>query len=575
MCILCGCSIEESTTTISVNLIESEGCTVLNNGKNITSGDDVVFELAIEDGYAFSSIDYDGEYYFENHGTRNFLRICNVRYPLRTKVNLTNNFCTITYHSNDSANISQSITYDKTYHIRPNTSIGSDLFTRDGYTLYGWNTSPDGSGISVGLGSRINVSDEGLELYAQWAKWDDAENFTWSYHNNGIVINDYIGTSDTIVIPATISGYSVTAIAQGAFTDCIATSFILPNTLYEIESGAFQNCAFSELTLFDNLEVFGDDSFLSCTNFKTLHINAVENPYGYDTRRESCFADKIDLLIAAQNQKKIVFYGGCSMWYNLDGQMVYDALGNDFNIINLGLNGTINSAVQMQIITSFLESGDVFFHTPELSSSHQLLIQTAMEEHDEMLWSGLEYNYDLVSLVDLSSVPNLLDSFQFWLSQKECTSSYNDVYRDSNGRLYLDNFGCIPFTYSTPSSELLDEVYLNPSYINEDAMTRLADYYNTILKKNVKVYISYACVNVDALTLEERDNVELMDKLFSDCIEKMDGPILISSLSDYLYHNTDFYDTNYHLLTEQTKTNTSLWLRDLLLQMSLDGLISK
>ena len=50
-------------------------------------------------------------------------------------------------------------------HFRLNTPIGTDLFARDGYTLIGWNTRPDGSGESVGLGSRIAWED-GLTLYA-------------------------------------------------------------------------------------------------------------------------------------------------------------------------------------------------------------------------------------------------------------------------------------------------------------------------------------------------------------------------------------------------------------------------
>ena len=51
----------------------------------------------------------------------------------------------------------------------------------------------------------------------------------------------------------------------------------------------------------------------------------------------------------------------------------------------------------------------------------------------------------------------------------------------------------------------------------------------------------------------------------------MDGPVLISRLEDYLYHNEDFYDTNYHLLSQRAEQNTALWLRDLLAQLEADG----
>ena len=40
-------------------------------------------------------------------------------------------------------------------HDRENTLQGVSYFSREGYLLAGWNTAPDGSGIHIGLGSRI------------------------------------------------------------------------------------------------------------------------------------------------------------------------------------------------------------------------------------------------------------------------------------------------------------------------------------------------------------------------------------------------------------------------------------
>ena len=47
---------------------------------------------------------------------------------------------------------------------------------------------------------------------------------------------------------------------------------------------------------------------------------------------------------------------------------------------------------------------------------------------------------------------------------------------------------------------------------------------------------------------------------------------VISRLEDFLYVSTDFYDTNYHLLSKQAKANTALWLEDIREQMVKDGL---
>mgnify|MGYP006922394569 CR=1 FL=1 len=103
----------------------------------------------------------------------------------------------------------------------------------------------------------------------------------------------------------------------------------------------------------------------------------MEAPFGYAWRKESCYADKMDLLILTQGQRQVKSSAalhrahwayrvtppagtltrlprptasGCSMWYNLDGLQAQQALGDGYRVVNLGLNGTVNSPVQMQIL---------------------------------------------------------------------------------------------------------------------------------------------------------------------------------------------------------------------------------
>lgn len=571
---LCGCTEQApSASLITVSLAETPGCTVLQNGLRIESGSDAVFEVAIDQNYVFSSVDYSGEYTCETKNGRTYIRLHDVRYPTLATVRLTCFFCSITYQPNGGEGKAQTVTYDKALHIRPNTSIGTDMFSREGHTLVSWNTKADGSGTSVGLGSRVSVpGGEDLTLYAQWAKWSPERDFEWSFSDSGVTITRYRGSAAAVVIPARIGGIAVTAVGSGAFSGSTAQTVILPQTVQTLQDGAFSGSGLRELTLFDNIVQFGDAAFADCPQFSTLHINAIEAPYGYDYRRESCLADKVDILIEARGQKKLVFYGGCSMWYNLDGRLAQKTVGEAYRVINLGLNGTISSAAQMQILTEFLEEGDIFLHTPELSSQAQLLQRTEMIDHDRKLWSGLEYNYDLVSLLDLRTLPEFFDIFHYWLSNKECTSSYTDVYRDSLGNFYVDPFGCASFPRQDTEEELDDPVTLDPKSITAGAMDRLEAYYEKIREKGAVVYVSYACVNMDAVPEDQRGNVSLMDGLFRDAIGAMEDVTLISRLSDYLYHNNDFYDTNYHLLTDPARRNTILWLRDLREQMTQDGL---
>ena len=571
--LLCGCAEQPETPSyITVSLALPEGCGVLENGLRITSGQDAVFELVVEEGYEFSRVDYDGEYTTEyKHGVL-YLRLLSVRYSTMAPVTLTSRFCSITYEPNGGEGAAETVTYDRSNHLRPNTSIGIDLFDRKGFTLIGWNTAPDGSGISVGLGSRVSVPDGKLTLYAQWSPWTPASQFDWENTDEGVRIVGYHGTEETVTVPGRLNDEKVTVISSGAFLGNTASHISLPPTVKQLEAGAFTRSQLEELTFFDTLETFGDDTFVECDRLTTVHINAAEAPWGYDYRRESCLADKVDILIEARGRQKMVFYGGCSMWYNLDGTMAAAVFGEEYQIINLGLNGVMNSSAQMQILTTFLEPGDIFFHTPEISSQPQLMQRTQMINHDRKLWCGMEYNYDLVGLLDIRTLPEFFDILYYWLSTKEQTSGYTDVYRDYLGNSYVDEFGCASFFRDKPAEKLDDTVYLDPEFLDPTGLARLEEHYRAIQDRGVKIYVGHACVNMEALPEDQRDRVELMDGLFRERFSAMEGITVVGQLSDYLYRNSDFYDTNYHLLTEAAQRNTWFWLRDLTEQMAADGL---
>ena len=113
---------------------------------------------------------------------------------------------------------------------------------------------------------------------------------------------------------------------------------------------------------------------------------------------------------------------------------------------------------------------------------------------------------------------------------------------------------------------------MDPSFINDTGMARLKAFYDRYQERGVRIYVSYACFNMDEVVEEERPLVEMVEYRFRKAIEGLGGPTLISTIEDFLYVRTDFYDTNYHLLSEPAKKNTQIWLRDLQAQMERDGL---
>jgi hypothetical protein len=583
--LLCGCRAQvPSEDRVLVIIEETQGCTVENNGLLVSPGDDASFTLTLDQGYSLAATDYPGQYHHEISKDNVTLTFESIDYPTRVHLRLTSKYCTITYDANGgfplhSEEKTISKNYDLSYHRRPNTDQGTNTFSRKGYTLLCWNTRQDGSGERIGLGSRVTAVGNSLVLYAQWVKWSDAKLFTYAIDETvlyddeeTLTITGYCGTEKVVVIPQQLDGKNVTAIASGAFSGCNLESVVLPSTIRTVHPAAFENCSLRSATIFDNIEKIQDASFSNCPAFQTLYINAIEVPFGYSYRKESSYADKADALILAQGKKKLVFYGGCSTWYNLDGTQVSRIFGDAYAIINMGLNGIVNSDVQMQVMGAFLQQGDVLLHTPELSSKKQLMISSHLDKEDDKLWCGLENNYDLFTLVDLRTVSGVFDSFCAYLSLKSKPSDYMQFFKDEYDRPYLDAFGCIPFSRTQTADVLPDNVFLDPSYIDDQGMMRLLEYYSRYQSQGVQVYLSYACVNIDAVPQTQQENVALMDSLFRNAMGDLGGPPVISRLEDFIYHRADFFDTNYHLLSEPAKANTAIWLRDLLVQMKVDGL---
>lgn len=563
--------VEKEPDRVLVSVAEGGHFTVTNNGQSIVRGEEVTFELLAEEGYALTEVDYAGTYRLWQKGERILLTLEAVRYPTQIHVTLSNQFFCLTYDPNGGEGEAFTVRQEKKYHLRPNTSIGTELLPRQGYTLLGWNTEPDGSGVAVGLGSRVTVPDEGITLYAQWAKWSEESNFLWDVQEGEAVITGYTGAETVLVIPETLGGMPVTTIAEKAFAGCKAETVVLPRTLKIVADGAFLDSTLVTLYFFDNIETIGDAALTNCTEFTTLHINAAEAPNGYATRKESCYADKVDLLLNAQGKRKLVFYGGCSVWYNLDVQQVLDAYGKSYEVINMGLNGTVNAQLQMEILSAFLEEGDVLFHTPELASSFQMLSNVHMGRSDTPLWSGIEYNYDLLALVNMQHITGVLDSFSWYLSRKSNETDYEGYYVDSKDRAYFGPFGEVPFSrYEPIAGEMGDEVTLTVDNLQPEGLERLSCWYSTFQKRGITVFLSYAALNRDALPEGQWENADEVEAALIEAVEGMEGVTLISRLKDYVYFKSDFYDTNYHLLSGQVSRNTRCWLRDLAPYLPVD-----
>lgn len=103
----------------------------------------------------------------------------------------------------------------------------------------------------------------------------------------------YKGEATSLVIPSTITGYTVTAIGDWAFSWCISlTSITIPDSVTSIGDSAFSWCSsLTNITIPDSVTLIGEWAFFECTSITNIIIPSSVTSIG-----KGAFADCVALV---------------------------------------------------------------------------------------------------------------------------------------------------------------------------------------------------------------------------------------------------------------------------------------
>ena len=458
--------------------------------------------------------------------------------------------------------------------LSPNTLPWRDQFARPGFLAVGWNTAPDGGGAHIGFGSRAarGEGEASLTLYPEWLPCTPEEAFIWRAQDGGAVITGYDGRAGDLVIPQTLGGLPVTAIAAGAFGAVAAETAALPPTIRAVEPGAFSALTAEHLYLFDTLEQVDEASFGDYAVTR-LHLNAVKDP-AYSGTYFDTFPDKADYLRSVAEADKLVLFCGSSARFGYDSPMLAQAFPG-YEVVNMGVYAYANMLPQARIVLHYMKEGDILLHSPELDAiAQQFCGSTAL---DKETFCMTESNYDLLSLLDCREFTNLFGAFGAFQAaradmeprsyadapalydedgnrQEQATyNRYGDyiLYRENN--LSGENFG-------------VKRAFYNASHITEADWQGINALYDSFASRGVSVYFTYSPRSRTSISEDSTEaSIAELDALLR---QRLRAPVISdirSSLMEPLY----FYATDNHLSTEGAKIHTDQVIDDL--RRALEG----
>lgn len=565
-------------------LEEGKGFTVKDPARTVKAGSDVTYEIALEEGYQLLGVDYDGGYEtdYDSDGNSASVVLHNIKYSETICLQVERGKYDICYHANGGTPLEGKKEMVRLFyrgtHLRINTSVGTELFVREGYTQIGWNTEADGSGIRIGLGSRVEWT-EGLALFAQWIPWTEGSCFSYEEEGGFAVITGYDGEEEILCVPASLYGIPVRSVAENAFAGAKCKTVVLPPGLYEMEKWAFRGSSLEELYFYDDIQRISDYAFSECGSFSTLHINAVEPPV-YCGNYFATFSDKYDRLLSLKDKKKIVLFSGSSARFGYDSAVLEQAF-SEYRVINMGVFAYSPALPQLELILNCMGEGDILIDSPEFDAANRQFC--SQKELDYAVFAMMEENYDAFAGLDIREFTQVFTAFTAYqtarrdMEGKSYEVSPSDFDEDGNPveEASYNEYG--DYVLYRPNSAEEKPVYgLEVNYTvnafpKETYIQSINNIFQKFLDREVKVYFTYSPRNRYALseesTREERAGLHQYLK------ENLVVPV-ISEIEDSLYSGVYLYGTDNHLSTEGVKLRTEKIIEEIRVQMQKEEAVS-
>ena len=313
-----------------------------------------------------------------------------------------------------------------------------------------------------------------------------------------------IGTcTDTeIYIPDTIDGYTVMAIGENAFKDCISiTSIVFLSNELSIEKRAFYGCTgLTEITIPETVKYIGEQAFFKCSNLSTVYYNSL-----YAPSRDTVFLNTSSITKVVFNGSYIPAY----ICYGCGSLQSVEILENvEYIYASAFENCTSLSTVSFETTSLYLDGRNQFARCTSLET---IILPEGLENIDLYMFEGCT---NLKNVTIPSTVKHIGDR------------PFGDCYAIENVYIFDIEAYC-RIVYDNDYSNIME--FAKHLYLNGELII------NLIIPDTVTKISEYAFSSVDIQTVVIPDSVVTIGKYaFSNCAS-LTNVILPDSITSINY----------------------------------------
>ena len=562
--LLCGCAPAAPARTCTVILEDNPGLHFTRQVFEVPRGTDFTVTVGVPLGQRIAGVSYPGAAVSARVRTvgdyaEYELTLPRVRYPAVIRLTLTEDRKTV-YTLPDGSAVTVT---EENSRLRVNTLPWSEACRREDSLAVGWQTE---AGEEIGFGSRYTPGQDSVTaLRPVFLACTPAEAFRYELRDGGAVITGCAVQGD-LILPETLGGLPVTAIAAGAFGAVEADTVAFPPCLRQIEDGAFAGLSARRLYLFDTLTEVGDAAF-GALSVRSLRIGAARPPV-YCGSYFDTLSEKIDYLDSLRDTRKLVLFCGSSARFGYDSALL-EAAFPDYRVVNLGVFAYANMLPQALLMEQYLCPGDVVLHSPELDAiDTQFCGETAL---DPETFAMMESNYDMLASIDLTGFTGIFDAFARYQHNRASMQprSYSDIpaHYDEDGGYHQQ------LTYNRAGDYILHResnldrrlfgvkrACYNAAGIREADWTGITRLHDRLTARGVTVLFTYSPRSARSITPDSDEAARAgLDALLR---QRLAVPVL-SSIEDSLMDALYFYGTDNHLSSEGAALHTRQVIEDL------------